>query len=190
MIGNSSYDQLASLLASGLATKQVAMSCGSVGLQLLACNDTTSSLIAVGSFVPALYSVYGSGSAFSLTATASAIVMGTTSPSLTIPVAGLYVIDTRLVMRYNAATFLAARTVAMKLRRTNNTATDLPNAFTNPQTNVVSLFSGDYEIGSLPRVGYLASAGDVISIYGSVSIVPTLGSLDVVEASIFAERVA
>jgi hypothetical protein len=136
------------------------------------------------------YDAYSAGSAYSLTATAAALVFGTTQPSITIVAAGTYRIRARVVLKLNGATFAANQTITLKCRRTNNTAGDLANSSTALLTGIVTALTGPLAVVALPDVEYTAAAGDTLSIFGSVGVIPSLGSLDTTEASIHALRVA
>lgn len=135
-------------------------------------------------------SVYAAGTSYQLTATPALTAFGTTSPSLTLTAAGTYLILGQFKIDYTGATFAAARTVAMKLRRTNNTAADLTAAAINLLTAVVTTFTGTLDSGFIPVTVYTTTnATDIIQLFGSVSVVPTAGSLDVAAASIVALKI-
>lgn len=136
-------------------------------------------------------SVYAAGTAYSLTNTAALIDFGTTDPSLTITAAGTWLIFARVMYDYNAATFAASRTVTTKLRRTNNTAADLTNGSSAWDTEIITTLSYTARIHELAPIIYTtANNDDVIQLWGSVNTVPSAGSLDAVEASIVALRIA
>lgn len=147
-----------------------------------------------GQFSSQAYDVYSAGTAYSLTATPAALAFGTTSPTITIAVAGTYRIRTWMNLTYNGATLLASRTASAKLRRTNNTAADIANGSASISTAVTTVLTSSFTNSAptimLPEVLYTAQAGDVVSIFGSISVVPTLGSVDVTSAGIHAQRVA
>ncbi len=133
-------------------------------------------------------SVYGSGTAYSLTATPAAVTFGTTSPALTLMDKGTYRFTVRARLDYNAATFAAVRTTALKLRRTNNTAADLTNCTAGAKTQAVTTVSGTL-VDQTFTCDYVTTAtNDNISLFGSIDVVPTAGSLDVAEAYIVAAR--
>lgn len=134
--------------------------------------------------------VYAAGTAYSLTNTSAALTFGTTSPTLTLDNTGTYRIRGRVNLKYNAATFAAVRTVTLKFRRTNNTAADLTNSTITFLTDIITLRTYSAGIILLPEISYSATSGDIITIFGDVEVVPTAGSLDVVEASINAQQVA
>lgn len=129
------------------------------------------------------------GTAYQLTNTSAALVFGTTSPNLTINKAGTYLLLARANLKYNAATFAATRAVTIKLRRTNNTPADLTGGSKTLATAVITTLTYTFDDSLLPPIIYTtAVATDVISIFGDVAVVPTAGSLDVIEASIVAIR--
>ena len=133
---------------------------------------------------------YAAVTAYSLTNSAAAIVFGTTSPSLTISTAGTYRLSGRAVLKYNGATFAANQTVTLKFRRTNNTAADLANGGVSLITSIITAITGPLGIIVLPDIEYVAGAADIVTIFGSVGTAPSLGSLDVTDASLHAIRVA
>lgn len=142
-----------------------------------------------GSFTSS--SVYASGTAYSLTASSALLNFGTTDPSLTLATAGTYLLFARVRYDYNGATFAAVRTVTTKIRRTNNTAADLTNATGAWKTDIITTLTYTAALQNLPVVAYTtATAGDVIELWGVVSVVPTAGSLDAVEAEIVAIKIA
>ena len=133
-------------------------------------------------------SAYSSGSVYSLTDTAAALVFGTTSPTITLGAAGTYLITATALLIYNAVTFAAVRDILLKLRRTNNTAGDLANSSITLKTDILTLITGTAVTPTWQTVYTTATSGDVISIFGSVSVVPTAGSLDATSASLVAIR--
>lgn len=142
-------------------------------------------------FVANNLSVYASGTAYALTATAAKLDFGTTDPSLTITGVGTWLLSGRVRLDYNAATFAAVRTATLKLRRTNNTAADVANSSTGFKTQIITTLTYTAGIIDLPPVIYTTTnTNDVIEIFGSVDVVPTAGSFDAVEASIMALRIA
>lgn len=134
-------------------------------------------------------SAYSSGTVYALTATAALLNFGTTDPSITINVAGTYKISGTVVLNYNGATFAANRTVTLKLRRTNNTPADLTNGTTVVTTGIVTTTTETFVVVELPNIIYTtALTTDIIQIFGDVSVVPSAGSLDAVQANIMAVR--
>lgn len=132
-------------------------------------------------------SVYASGTAYQLTNTSALLNFGTTDPSLTITSSGTWLILSRARIDYTGATFAAVRTGALKLRRTNNTAADLTSATAGFLTDIITTLT--YTLGSftLPPIIYTTTnANDVIELWGSISVVPSAGSLDASEAHIVA----
>lgn len=133
--------------------------------------------------------VYAAGTAYSLTATPAALTFGTTSPSLTLDKAGTYLLLARVNVKYVAATFAAARTVTLKLRRTNNTAADLTNGTLVATTDIITTLTYTFGVFDLPRILYTTTnTDDAITIFGDVSAIPSAGSLDAIAAEIVAVR--
>jgi hypothetical protein len=136
-------------------------------------------------------SAYAAGTAYSLTATSAALVFGTTSPDLVIPSAGTWLIFASVRFDYTGATFAASRTVSTKLRRSNNTATDLTNGTSGWLTEIITTLTYTAIDDVIGPVTYTtANANDSISIFVDVSVIPTAGTLDAVEANIVAIRIS
>lgn len=134
-------------------------------------------------------SVYASGTAYQLTATPALLALGTTIPSLTLTEAGTYLLLGRVRYDYNGATFAAVRTATTKLRRTNNTAADLPNTSTAFKTQIITTLTftaGIFDVQ--PTVYATTNTDDVIQLWGSLDVVPSAGSMDCDEASIVAVK--
>ena len=129
---------------------------------------------------------YAEGTAYALTATPAQAVFGTTTPSLTVSSAGTWAIRYRAHVKYTGATFATNETATLKLRRTNNTAADLNNSPATAITNVVTTETGTLAWVECEVIYTTANTDDVIELWGSVSDVPSAGSLDVVEANIIA----
>lgn len=146
--------------------------------------------IAASGVIPTVYDSFGSGTAYSLTNTAAAVVFGTTSPSIQLDIVGVYRIKARVNLKLNAATMIAARTVTLKLRRTNNTAADIANSTTAVITAVTTTLTGTFMEVTWEVPYTTQGAGDVLTIFASMDTVPSAGSLDVSEAHISAMRVA
>jgi hypothetical protein len=136
------------------------------------------------------YRTTAAGTAYSFTASSALVHLGTTDPTLVLTVAGKYKIRGWAVVQFNGATFASSRTVTLKVRRTNNTAADLTGGSVTLVTGVTTTQTGTLAIVSWETDDYVTTnTGDILSIFGDVSVVPSAGSLDVVEAWIRAERV-
>ena len=133
--------------------------------------------------------VYAAGTAYSLTGTSAALDFGTTDPSIVLNKAGTYLLLGRVNLSYVAATFAASRTATLKLRRTNNTAGDLANGSMTALTDIITTLTYTMGVFNLPPVIYTTAVlTDAITIFGDVSVVPSAGSLNAVEASVMAIR--
>ena len=90
---------------------------------------------------------------------------------------------------YNAATFAAVRTGTLKFRRTNNTAADLTNGSNGFKTDIITTLTYTLaEITLAPIIYVTTATNDALTIFGDISVIPTAGSLDCVEACIVAVR--
>lgn len=131
-------------------------------------------------------SVYASGTAYSLTNSAAALTFGTTSPAVTIPQPGTYLLLGRARLEYNGATFAASRLATIKLVDGSG---DITNATSLFNTDIITTLS--YTAGVLELNPVLYTTTDAIStvtMKGLVSVVPSAGTLDVAAASIMAIR--
>ena len=136
-----------------------------------------------------LLSVYAAGTAYSLTNTPALLNFGTTDPSLTITKAGTWLLLGRVNIKYNGATFIASRTVTIKIRRTNNTAADIANTTSAFATGIVTTFTENFAVADMQPVFYTTTnTNDVLEIWGSIDTVPSAGSIDTTEASLIAIR--
>lgn len=126
-----------------------------------------------------LLSVYGAGTAYSLTDTAAALALGTTAPTKVITIAGNYLLLATVHLTYKGAT-VGAETVTLKLRRTNNTAADVSNSSVTIDLPASTTLTHSYGIVNLPPVIYsTANSDDSVSIFGAVSAALGAGTIDV-----------
>lgn len=130
----------------------------------------------------------------SLTSSSAALNLGTGSAVMKDTLrSGLstYLIRSQVVLKYNAATFAANRTVTLKLRRINKTATDLANSTITLTTDITTTVTGTFMVVNLPDVIYTAISGasDIIQIFGGLDTAPTAGSLDVTQGYIMATKI-
>lgn len=141
--------------------------------------------------LPSPISTHASGTAYALTNTSAALDFGTTDPSITITAPGSYLLFARVRVDYTGATFAAVRTGTLKLRRTNNTAADITNGSVSFKTDIITTLTytlGDFTILAIPYT--TSNSTDIITIFGDISVVPSAGSLDAVEANIVAVRIS
>lgn len=127
---------------------------------------------------------YGAGTNYILTNTSAKVTFGTTSPSITLPSAGTYLIISNLKIQYAGLTTLL-NTCNFKLRRINNTAGDIPNATTNFDV-VATLLTGTGGDVDIPTVIYTtATSGDIIEMWANrQNGISVTGSIQVGEAGI------
>lgn len=122
-------------------------------------------------------SAYGAGTAYSLTNTAAAIDFGTTDPAIVIDAPGSYLIDAGVHLSRNGAT-VTTQTATIKVRRTNNTASDLSAApvIDLPASTTLTDTLGFFRIP--PFVYNTSASDDAVSIFASVSAGLGAGTLD------------
>lgn len=143
-----------------------------------------------GSMACVCASATGSGTAYTLTDSSAAVTFGTTSPTITIPSTGTYILWANTQLAFNAATFVSAQTVSFKLRRTNNTAADLSGSVQINPLNTFTLATINGPQTAIGPVQYLGTAADTISLFGNLSAITSAGTTTVSAATIFALRVA
>lgn len=102
--------------------------------------------------------------------------------------AGTYRIIASVTLEYNAATFAAVRTVTMKLRRTNNTGTDLTGGTKTIKTRIVTTETSTMMVVTWVVDYTTANSNDSIEIFGSIDVIPSAGALNVTEATIHSNR--
>jgi hypothetical protein len=147
------------------------------------------SLLSMGLFAPQAYDAYSTGT-YNLTTTPALIAPGSGTPSVTLATAGTYRMSARCVLSYAGATLVAGRVVTVKMRKTSGTPADLANGAADVSTGTVTLLTGPLAVVVTPDVRYTAAAGDVVSVFGSVSGGLSAGNLAVTAASLHAQRVA
>lgn len=185
--GTSAYDEANNRLGIGTASPTVPLDVIGAG-KFTSSVTALSFLLADGSDKNYALSVYASGAVYSLTGTPALLDFGTTDPSITIDKAGTYLLIARAQVKRNNSTHIADHTVTFKLRRTNNTAADIANSSTTYNDEAHSASNENEPNQLLPVVPYLATAGDIIQLWGSVSAAGTGGTHDVDEASLTAIR--
>jgi hypothetical protein len=132
---------------------------------------------------------YSSGTVYTLTTTSAKVDFGTTDPVVTLPAPGTYLILTNLKIEYAGLTTLL-NACNFKLRRTNNTATDLSNAATTFNV-VATLLTGTGGDVDVPAVIYTTTnSNDVIELWANrQNGISVTGNINVGEASIVAIRI-
>lgn len=136
-------------------------------------------------------SAYASGTVYTLTTTSQKVDFGTNDPSITIPAAGTYLILTNIKLGYAGVTTILNRNIDLKLRRTNNTASDITNSntsFTIPILGTaITGTAGDCDVPAL--IYTTSNSNDVIELWGSISAGLATGTAQVQEASIVVVRI-
>lgn len=134
-------------------------------------------------------SVYASGTPPALTATPGLLDFGTTDPTLVITSPGTWLLFCNIRLDYAAATFASSRTIALKVRRTNNTAADVTNATAGGETGVITTTTKTENYPII--VSYTtANSDDLLELWGSVSVAPSAGDLTAAGAFIMALKIS
>lgn len=141
--------------------------------------------------LPAPLAVYIlSGIGYLITATPALVTMDAGAVTLVITTPGTYLLRSRAMVDYLSATFASQEMVTLKLRRTNNTAADIPNAIGGFKTNIVTTALYTAAIVPLPEVSYTTlNSNDSISLYADVATAPSAGTIKVLQAEIIAQRI-
>lgn len=111
---------------------------------------------------------HSSGSAYSLGITSGEYSFGGTSPSITLdPAWSKWRITLTQTLKFNNATYSPSVTVTTKLRRTNNTATDVTNSTRTLDTGVRSSVTETWlTLTTVVDYTVTATGGDIIKPYG------------------------
>ena len=134
-------------------------------------------------------SVYGSGTAYTMKVTPAMLSLGTTPPSLILAQAGTYLIFARARFDAVSAT-MTTQTLTTKLTCINNTVADLANTTRVFDFLPIINTSGTVAEILVPVTAYVATAGDTIQMWGSLSGATGAGTITCVEADIIAVQIA
>ena len=139
---------------------------------------------------PVTQTIVGAGTAYTLTATAAAIDLGTTDPVLpALDKAGTYLITGTVVLNYVGATFASDRTVTVKLRRTNNTAADLTGGSVAVGSGITTTATDSRVIAIPPTIYTTTRTDDLVTLFADVSVLPSAGSATISAAKLVAVRI-
>ncbi len=130
---------------------------------------------------------YSSGTVYNITTTPAKLDFGTTDPAITLPTSGTYLIMSNVRIDYNGLTNILANTVNIKLRRTNNTASDLTNAtgdFILPLVTLLTQTGGDCDVSSV--IYTTSNSNDVIELWGNRTASVSVGNVQAGSAWIVA----
>lgn len=132
---------------------------------------------------------YGTGTAYAVTATPAAIVQGTTSPTITLPFAGVWLLWGYAHLQAAAATWAATKNIVTLVQRTNNTPGAVAGATVTTIAPIITTTTQDLGMAWLPPTLYTTSNGnDALTLYTSVATAPSAGALNVVDCAIWAQR--
>jgi hypothetical protein len=135
------------------------------------------------------YAAYLTGTAYTMTNSAAAIVGGTTSPTITLPAAGTYFIYSDLDMNEVGATYTGGQTATLEFYRTNNTPgvlTSSPAIFTFPPITTQTASAATMNVHGL--IYTTTNSNDVVTVYGVLSATPSAGSITISGGGIYALR--
>lgn len=161
--------------------------------QVMTLSSSNVSNLAISSFNvlgtgPNIVSPYGAG--YTLTATTNTITVAGSSTTVTIGAAGTYLLFGSANIIYIGATFAASQMVTMTIYRQNNTPGIVAGTPIQAKLRVTSAVTDEAEFVQVPVVVYItANSNDVLSLHGSVSTIPSVGSLQANKASLLAVRI-
>lgn len=137
-------------------------------------------------------SVYGAGTAYTLTNTPAAITMGTTSPSLTITAPGTYLLIGQAVFAIAGIDGATALTFTTQINRTNNTPAIVPNSLKTfvAGSGVASKVGQDVDVATPAVIYTTANSTDIIQLWAGDSANPATGTPKISACSIVALRLA
>jgi len=125
----------------------------------------------------------GTGTAYTLTATPAKIEFGTTSPGITFNDNGTYEVTYNILANYSGATLALSRNIVYKVRRTNRSPADISSSVFTIQTPIITASTFSAPTATM-TFQYTATKGDVLELWGSISVLPTLGSVIVSVANL------
>lgn len=135
-----------------------------------------------------LLSVYASGTAYTLTTTNRLADFGTIDPSIPVTVTGFYRVHASANLKYNGATFAAPATVTLSIRNPNGNQVANSTRTLTTITTVTNIST--FASVTLPLVGYNAgSVTNSLQLWAFIDTLPSVGTVDMVEASISIERI-
>jgi len=135
--------------------------------------------------------VYSSGNAAVITTANGLLTFGTTSPTLTIDKAGTYLIQSRVNQYRNNASHISTHIITYRLRRTNNTASDIVNSITSNTDEAHAALTETEWIVDLPTIVYTTTnTNDTLEIWGVIDLTTSTGSHEATEANIVAQKLS
>lgn len=179
----------------------------SVNFELTVLNECLDANAVPGTVVPALtvfifgvppgttnvtYASYSSGT-YTLTGVTAPLAFSGNQASIVITIPGTYIIFPTLTFGGNGATTAAITTFVAKLRRQNNTPADIIADSSLAGTQLpLTTFTGTFSTASIaPAIYTTLNSTDLININANRSgSVPSVGSFEVINASIVAVKLA
>ncbi len=123
---------------------------------------------------------------FSTDDTPAAIVFGTTSATATLPAAGTYRVAGAVQVAYAAAT-ITTQTLKLQLHRSNNTPAIVSGAATVMALTPSTALTYDYGTVVVPSRRYTGAAGDILTLFGSLSAATGAGTITAKSPGTFIE---
>jgi hypothetical protein len=134
---------------------------------------------------------YGSGTEYTLTTTPALVAMGAGQPDITLTTPGTWMLFARARVDNNGATFAANRTVTAVIRRTNNTAGNVPDSSAAYETGIITTITNTGMILVLPPIIYrTANSDDNLQLWASIDTLPSAGTIAISQCEIVAYRIS
>lgn len=130
---------------------------------------------------------YSSGTNYTLTTTAAAVVHGTTSPSITFTRDGTYQLEGFVQLDANGMT-VTTQTAALKIRRTNNTPADVTGSDMVYDLPVATTITQTLDTIRMAPVIVTVSAGDTYTLFANINAALGAGTVQVAKSALVATR--
>lgn len=134
-----------------------------------------------------IYRAIAAGTAYALTDTQAALDFGTTDPSVTLAVAGTYILSGMAQVELVGTTYVANQTLTVKTRKTSGTPADVTGSTATITLPIVTTITQTLMQVMLPPVEYVATANDVLALFGAVNALPGAGTVEISAAWLMAQ---
>ena len=135
-------------------------------------------------------STYSSGGIYTFTATTDTLKVGISSMTITLTSSGTYLLFGQFNLIYNAATFAASQVITYNLFRTNNTPGVISNSQSQVRTRIITAITDEAGKYETPTLLYTTvNTNDILTLRGSVSVIPSAGSLQANQSNLLAVRI-
>ena len=140
--------------------------------------------------VLALKSAQLTGTAYTLTTSYAAVAGGTTSPSITLPISGTYLISYTAQVAFAGTTYAAFSEADFELYRTNNTPGAITGTLYDASIPAMTTVTKNGPTVTLASFVYVGTARDILTIYGQIGGAAGAGTVTVPNANLTAQFVS